>query len=82
MSPQEASLTPAQRLLARLYRDTHGRWEATASYCELCEALQIEPKTRTAMLRALIGAGYVRRKAEGHLCLTEAGKLSAIAALT
>jgi Mn-dependent DtxR family transcriptional regulator len=81
MSPQEASLTPAQQVLVRLYLDTSNDRYATKSYYALCETLRIDPSARTEILRSLIAVGHVRRKSEGHICLTEAGKQTAIALL-
>jgi DNA-binding MarR family transcriptional regulator len=82
MNLQEASLTPAQRVLVRLYRDTRDSWLGTTSYYDICEALQIEPAMRTAILKALLAAGHVKRRAEGHLAITASGTQAAVAALT
>jgi Mn-dependent DtxR family transcriptional regulator len=81
MNLQEASLTPSQQVLAQLYRDTRDRWHGTMSYYELCEALRIDPGMRVAILKALLAAGYVKRRAEGHLAITESGKQAAAAVL-
>jgi Mn-dependent DtxR family transcriptional regulator len=81
MNPEESQAILVPLLLVRLYRDTRDVWPASRSYYEVCEALHIAPALRTSLLKTLLAEHYVRRKADGHVCLTEAGKQAAIAAL-
>jgi hypothetical protein len=67
-------------LLVRLYRDTRSGL-VSRSYYEVCEELRIAPSLRTELLRTLLAEHDVRRKAEGHVSLTDAGTQIALAAL-
>jgi hypothetical protein len=75
----QAALVPL--LVARRYRDTRDGGLASRSYDEVCEALRIAPALRTGLLQTLLAEHYVQRRSDGHVCLTEAGKQIAIAAL-
>jgi Mn-dependent DtxR family transcriptional regulator len=81
MNQEESRANLVPLLLARLYRDTRGGGPVSRSYYEVCEELRIAPALRTELLRTLLTGHYVRRKAEGHVSLTDAGKQIALAAL-
>ncbi len=81
MSPEESQANLVPLLLARLYLDMRGGGPVSRSYYEMCAELHIAPSLRTELLRTLLAGHYVRRKAEGHVSLTDAGKQIALAAL-
>jgi Mn-dependent DtxR family transcriptional regulator len=81
MSPEESQAALVPLLLVQLYRDAQEGGRVSRSFYEVCEELRIAPSLRTTLLRALLAEHYVRRKAEGHVCLTDAGKQIALAAL-
>jgi hypothetical protein len=70
-----------QRLLERLQRELTERGRKTSSFSQLCDMASIPRDLRAALLKSLVGKGYLKAESGDHVSITPAGARQATSPL-